>query len=165
MKINRMPDADYNQQCDGGRPACAACIKRSEACVYTVEPDLSRTENLRRRFDQLQVKADQSEKLLGFLQTKPEGEALEILRRMRHDRYDAPSLLRYIQDGELLIQQPRRGEAGKSTFVVAPGISLLNDEESDHMDYARSARQNRGSLDNVDPCLRNSPDSRANSYG
>ena len=142
------------------RPTCAPCEKRGERCLYTVEPDLSRSENLRRRYIQLKDKADQSDELLHFLRTRPESEALDILRRMRNNEPTVSSLLRHIKDGELLIRPPQR-EANKSTFIVAPGVFILNSDEVHEQDQRlrsllRSENASR-SLDTLDPSLRALP--------
>ena len=63
------------------------------------------------------------------------------------------SLLRYIKDGELLIQRSH-AEATMSTFVVSPGVSILNSDGLERDQRPRSLNQNEMALDTLDPLLR-----------
>lgn len=72
---------------------------------------------------------------------------------MRHDHFDVASLLRYIKDGELLIQ-PSHAEATKKTFVVSPGASTLGCAGFGQDQRPGSLTQNKMAISTLDPLLR-----------
>ncbi|POR32982.1 Uncharacterized protein TPAR_06825 [Tolypocladium paradoxum] len=78
--------------------ACSACqrAKTKIACEYDAEPNQSRASSRREVDEQLR-------ELYTFLRTRPWGEALEILRRVRESE-DPLAVLRFVKDGDLLLQ-------------------------------------------------------------
>lgn len=75
--------ARTNAQCDGHRPSCARCAKKSATCRYDVEPDISRLTSIRKRTEALQAELDLSKKLINHMHTCSDTEAQEIIRRLR----------------------------------------------------------------------------------
>ncbi|KAK2040168.1 hypothetical protein LZ31DRAFT_558122 [Colletotrichum somersetense] len=66
--------------CDGERPVCDSCSRRSLSCVYSA--DTSR-KALKLQISQLQQEVDDSKALIERLRILPESEALEALRALR----------------------------------------------------------------------------------
>ncbi|KAK2031992.1 hypothetical protein LX32DRAFT_237142 [Colletotrichum zoysiae] len=66
--------------CDGERPVCDSCSRRSLSCVYSA--DTSR-KSLRLQISQLQQEVDDGKALIERLRILPESEALEALRALR----------------------------------------------------------------------------------
>jgi hypothetical protein len=71
------------EQCDGHRPSCARCARKSAACEYDVEPDTSRLASIRQRTEALQTEVDLLHKLVRYIHTCSNIEAQEGFRRLR----------------------------------------------------------------------------------
>lgn len=75
-----------HSQCDGVRPTCGRCQRKSIPCVYETEPDEFRITALRRRYAELAQSSADNEALLILLRQRSRPKALEILDRIRnHD--------------------------------------------------------------------------------
>ncbi|KAL6704951.1 hypothetical protein ACN47E_007496 [Coniothyrium glycines] len=86
-------------KCDGQRPECSKCIASASECVYA--PTVAR--KIRQRYTQLQAQRNSYEDLVNLLRDIPEGDFLDILRRIRAGD-DAHDILRHVQGGNLLMQ-------------------------------------------------------------
>jgi len=91
-------------QCDGKRPACSSCINHGGTCVYlSADPNESRATAIKRKFSEVQERMSSHEELYVMLKTRSEAEVAEILRRIRAG-IDVEAILRYVKDGDLLLQ-------------------------------------------------------------
>jgi hypothetical protein len=81
------------EQCDGHRPSCARCAKKSA----TVGPDTSRSTSIRQRAEALQTELDLLHKLIRYIHTCSNIEAQEGFRRLRacEDPLDVAKSLSY----------------------------------------------------------------------
>ncbi|PVH92895.1 hypothetical protein DM02DRAFT_604691 [Periconia macrospinosa] len=86
-------------KCNGHRPKCNQCVTRVTDCQYA-ETD---SRQIRRRYDQLKEKHNAHEELIEMLQTMPEREAMEILRRIRAGD-NVQAILQHVQEGNLLME-------------------------------------------------------------
>lgn len=86
-------------RCDGNRPSCWPCRERHVACVYPS----AHPEALKKAYAELSQEKAQYEGIYKFIQTRPRAEADEIFRRIRAG-VDVGSLLRFIEDGDLVAQ-------------------------------------------------------------
>jgi hypothetical protein len=71
------------EQCDGHRPSCARCARKSANCEYDVEPDTSRLTSIRQRAEALQTELDLLHKLIRYIHTCSNIEAQEGFRLLR----------------------------------------------------------------------------------
>jgi hypothetical protein len=71
------------EQCDGHRPSCARCAKKSATCEYGVEPDMSRLTSIRQSIEALQTELDLLHGLIRYIHTCSDIEAQEGFRRLR----------------------------------------------------------------------------------
>jgi hypothetical protein len=91
-------------QCDGRRPACAACSNNGGSCTYlSADPNESRSSAIKRKYDEAQDRVSGHEQLYLLLKTRSPPEVTEILRRIRAG-IDVETILRYVRDGDLLLQ-------------------------------------------------------------
>ncbi|KAG7137653.1 Oleate activated transcription factor 3 like protein [Verticillium longisporum] len=74
-------------RCDGQRPSCQACLKRSKTCVYTEKPARGASDTT----------MAESYEVLQLLKAAPEPEALDILRMLRANR-DPSAVLAVLKD-------------------------------------------------------------------
>ena len=84
-------------------PSCSACSSRNVQCVYTSDPNVTRTLATKRKYEALEEDLTAIRELYAHLQSRPNREATEIFQRIRSGA-DPISVLRFIQDGDLLIQ-------------------------------------------------------------
>lgn len=85
-------------KCNGQRPSCSKCIASASECVYA--PTAAR--NIRRRYSQLQAQRNAYEDLVNLLRNIPEGDSLDVLRRIRSGD-NAHDILRHVEGGSLLM--------------------------------------------------------------
>jgi hypothetical protein len=71
------------EQCDGNRPSCARCARKSAACEYDVEPDTSRLASIQQRTEALQTELGLLHNLVRYIHTCSDIEAQEGFRRLR----------------------------------------------------------------------------------
>jgi len=70
-------------QCDGQKPSCSTCLRKSVKCMYEIDGDLRRVDHLRRKNTALTEKCNGLEQLLTCLQSCNEHEAATLLQRVR----------------------------------------------------------------------------------
>ncbi|THV81116.1 hypothetical protein D6D27_08641 [Aureobasidium pullulans] len=70
-------------KCSGERPMCMLCQQRGQTCIYDSEAGISRVEAVRRRNKELAERNSDFDLVFNALQTTPEPEAFEHLRRLR----------------------------------------------------------------------------------
>jgi hypothetical protein len=81
------------------RPTCSRCQALRTECVYEAQEGESRWSALRRRKRDVEADRDDLRELLGFLQQRPEAEALDIFHRIRTSGFDdLLRLIRYARD-------------------------------------------------------------------
>ncbi|KAF2186137.1 hypothetical protein K469DRAFT_726495 [Zopfia rhizophila CBS 207.26] len=93
-------------KCATERPRCEECQKRNTCCIYedtAVSASSPHIPATKRKHDQLQAQFSAYEELYNLLQTRPDNVATEIFRRIRQGA-DVQSILRHVQDGDLLLQ-------------------------------------------------------------
>lgn len=87
-------------------------------CEYDIEPNVSRKGALKKKNVSLQEDMGRMLELYEYIRTRPAPEVEEIVRRIRANA-DPFAVLRFIQDGDLLLQRPLsspRAKLGKLPF-------------------------------------------------
>ena len=95
--------ADRVPQCNAARPACSFCVSAGVNCVYSTSQDETHSQALKRKLSELNEKETTFEQIFEHLRDRSEEEADEIVKRIRAGA-DPESILRYINDGDLLLQ-------------------------------------------------------------
>ncbi|KAI9154761.1 Nitrogen assimilation transcription factor nirA [Paramyrothecium foliicola] len=90
-------------KCSAERPTCDQCLKIGTDCVYETRETETVQQARRRKLDEAVFRSDAFEKLYQYLRTKTEDEAAVIVRKLR-EGIDIDSLLRHVEDGDLLLQ-------------------------------------------------------------
>lgn len=105
-------------KCDGNRPICARCSRSDSHCVY--EAEMNETYGLarKRKYEQIRGDLDDMNELYNYLRTKSHVEATEILRRVRL-AVDPRVVLRFIRDGDLLMEASLAARRGADPAVIA----------------------------------------------
>ncbi|KAH6642661.1 hypothetical protein C7974DRAFT_385900 [Boeremia exigua] len=88
---------------DGVRPVCWECQRRATACHYAAHLSETQGQAVKRRHNLLQRQNDAYAELIVLIQTRPDNESLEILRRIKMGA-DVEDILRHVRDGDLLVQ-------------------------------------------------------------
>ncbi|KAF2692176.1 hypothetical protein K458DRAFT_286529, partial [Lentithecium fluviatile CBS 122367] len=86
-------------RCDGARPTCSECASRSTECRYSE----TEARQIRKKFQRLRDRRTAHGELVDLLQTLPESDAFEILRRIRAGE-NAEGIVRHVQEGNLLME-------------------------------------------------------------
>ncbi|KAK3293676.1 uncharacterized protein B0H64DRAFT_364455 [Chaetomium fimeti] len=92
-------------KCNGRRPVCSVCAANGGICVYylSADPNESRPSAIKRKYGEAQDRVSSHEQLYHLLKTRTQPEVTEILHRIRAG-IDVESILRYVRDGDLLLQ-------------------------------------------------------------
>jgi hypothetical protein len=119
---------------------CTTCAAAGlQECEYDGDPDLTRAAALRKRNDELQRQIALYDQLFTVLSGRSEAESIDILRRIRRAniRTDLEELVRFINDGDLLVQLSTAGNAAEveagmprataETLVASDEITALLD--------------------------------------
>ncbi|KAI3571860.1 hypothetical protein IWW34DRAFT_824616 [Fusarium oxysporum f. sp. albedinis] len=101
-------------KCNGARPTCSQCRAKHIDCVYRQTPE----GNYKQRLEALQV-SHPAAIVYRAIQTRPEAEAHEIVRRIRAGT-DAETMAHQLSTADLLLQWNENDEAGK---VSVPPLS------------------------------------------
>ncbi|KAI0023970.1 hypothetical protein F4780DRAFT_686584 [Xylariomycetidae sp. FL0641] len=93
-------------KCDGRRPRCYRCARKTTECVYASDAAAGETTRrvaaLQRRFDALEDETRRLRRLFAFLRDRPEAEALTIFMRVRGAASPLDVLFE-VQDADLLV--------------------------------------------------------------
>ncbi|KAH6697221.1 hypothetical protein F5X68DRAFT_226609 [Plectosphaerella plurivora] len=122
-RIACTPCRRRKSKCDGRRPVCTTCAAAGlQECEYDGDPDLTRAAALRKRNDELQRQIALYDQLFGVLSSRSEAESIDILRRIRRAnvRTDLEELVRFINDGDLLVQLSTAGAAAAELEAGMP---------------------------------------------
>jgi hypothetical protein len=90
-------------KCSGQRPVCRRCAQHRIACEYATQPGESRSKALKRSYDELEDRAAAQAKLLELLASLPEGQAQQVLQRIRSGT-DVVTICNQVMAGDVLMQ-------------------------------------------------------------
>ncbi|KAG7424683.1 Nitrogen assimilation transcription factor nit-4 [Fusarium oxysporum f. sp. raphani] len=85
------------------RPSCSTCIAAGRECRYAAHPHELQSAAIKRKYDELQERMIDHEKLYDTLRTRQPVEVEEILRRIQAGG-DVKSVTEDIQEGDLLLE-------------------------------------------------------------
>ncbi|KAB5539349.1 hypothetical protein GE09DRAFT_315696 [Coniochaeta sp. 2T2.1] len=120
-----------HHQCDGNRPSCNACLRRSTECRFEAEPKETHVQALKRKFDSLQGEASSLQQVYELLRTRPEAEALSIFHKIR-DGESHESILQFVRHGDLLLQLSlTSSEASPRTGKFSSGDTVASSVQSE----------------------------------
>ncbi|EUC36282.1 hypothetical protein COCVIDRAFT_111061 [Bipolaris victoriae FI3] len=118
-------------RCNGDRPVCLECTKRSTSCHYATRSAETQGQALKRKYDALHAENEAYSELFNLIKTRPDDESLEILRRIKTGT-DVKDVLRRIKEADLLMQlnpsNPEPDVKHQYTLPLVSGIPahLLN---------------------------------------
>ena len=90
-------------KCNGERPVCIECVKRSTSCHYATRSSETQGQALKRKYDALEAENEAYVELFKLIRTSSDSESYELLRRVRKG-HDVEDVLREIKEADLLIQ-------------------------------------------------------------
>jgi hypothetical protein len=128
-------------KCDGIRPVCTCCTQKDTDCVYELGPNEKPSQAMKRKNEEMQGELTNLRQLYDFLRLRPEGEAMEILRRIRMNPSDTPpsqriqELADFVRHGDLPIRPssnppPSPYQHDLAHSVTLPPIRLALDSPS-----------------------------------
>lgn len=90
------------KQCDGGRPACAVCLKKATECSYDTDINESRSKTLKRKNEELALRIQHLELVFNYIRTGSEHEVAELVSRVRNSD-DFEGIVALINQSSLLL--------------------------------------------------------------
>ncbi|RMZ67229.1 hypothetical protein GMOD_00001121 [Pyrenophora seminiperda CCB06] len=90
-------------KCNGSRPVCLECLRRSTPCHYAARSTETQGQALKRKYDALQSENEAYTELFNLIRTGSENESHEIVRRIKMGT-DVREVLKHIKEADLLIQ-------------------------------------------------------------
>ncbi|WYZ39173.1 hypothetical protein EsH8_III_001087 [Colletotrichum jinshuiense] len=112
-------------KCDGHRPVCSLCAALGRTCCeYDAGPDVTRFAALKYKHEELQRRVGLFEELFHLLSTRSEGEAFEIIRRMRTANMETglDDLVKFIKNADLLVQLASNQSERTTPAMDTPGL-------------------------------------------
>jgi hypothetical protein len=97
-------------KCNGDRPTCSECIKRSTSCFYATRSTETQGQALKRKYDALQREHDVYTELFELIRKSSDEDSLEILRRIRIGT-EVEDVLNHIKEADLLMRLTVRNKA------------------------------------------------------
>ncbi|KAM7209353.1 hypothetical protein V8F20_000403 [Naviculisporaceae sp. PSN 640] len=97
------PCRKRKSRCDGQRPSCTACVERGTNCEFQTNAAETHTQALKRKFNELQDRTSAHEQIFDILRSRPEKDAIEVLKRIRQG-VDAATILRHVTVGNIMLQ-------------------------------------------------------------
>jgi hypothetical protein len=118
-------------KCNGERPMCIECVKRSTSCHYATQSSETQGQALKRKYDALQAENKAYVELFKFIKTSSDSESHELLRRIRRG-HDVEDVLKNIKEADLLIQlnphpEPRSQITLPSLASILPKRMSMSD--------------------------------------
>lgn len=112
-------------KCNGQKPSCSACLKQNVLCEYN---EFRASKQAVENYARLQhAKLETFQQLFDQLQSRSEPDALGILQRIRRGN-DPDSVLRLMQDGDLLMQPWLASAAPSNLSTKSPVWSFAQRE-------------------------------------
>ncbi|USP80776.1 hypothetical protein yc1106_08050 [Curvularia clavata] len=138
-------------KCNGSRPVCLECIKRSTSCHYATRSAETQGQALKRKYDALQAENEAYAELFNLIKTRPDDESHEILRRIKMGS-DVMDVLRRIKEADLLMQlnpstpPPKPDIKHRYTLPLMSGIPahLLNPDPDYHPEVPSDSTDRNG---------------------
>ncbi|KAI2777167.1 hypothetical protein F4815DRAFT_495498 [Daldinia loculata] len=100
---------ETGHHCTAERPRCSVCVERQTPCEYTTLPTETHLRAQKRKLTDLEIKCQAYEDLFGIMRSRPDEETTQVLQRLRMGE-DAQSIVKAIQDGDLLLQLSHKPE-------------------------------------------------------
>jgi hypothetical protein len=116
-------------KCTGDRPVCLECARRSTTCEYDTRSTETQGQALKRKLVALQRESATYVELYNLIRTRPEKEALEIVRRIKTSP-DVEDVLRRIKEADSLIQLNTRPEIRKEYSLSYINTALSQSSDS-----------------------------------
>ncbi|KAK2013521.1 hypothetical protein LZ32DRAFT_647039 [Colletotrichum eremochloae] len=96
-------------KCSAGQPKCSRCVAKGVECRYNADPSESRITSLKRRHDEMTHRKDSLEYFFAAMQSMPEGQAYDSLKRIRSGT-STDDIVREIEAGCLLVEFASQGD-------------------------------------------------------
>ncbi|KAI0596077.1 hypothetical protein F4775DRAFT_566407 [Biscogniauxia sp. FL1348] len=96
-------------KCSAERPRCATCIERQTHCEYTTLPTETHLKAQKRRLSDLELRSQAFDDFLNVIQSQPEHESIQILKRVRAGA-NTQEVLKLIHEASLLLQVVQKPE-------------------------------------------------------
>ncbi|RII13192.1 hypothetical protein CUC08_Gglean004492 [Alternaria sp. MG1] len=115
-------------KCDGERPACVECTKRSASCHYATRSAETQYQALKRKFKVLQAENEAYAELFEMIKTSSDSDSRELMRRVKMGG-EAEDVLKRIKDADLPVQlYPRVDDGSKVQYTLPSLASVVRDK-------------------------------------
>lgn len=121
-------------KCDGRKPSCASCLRKGTKCVYEVDGDCRRVDQLRRRNTALTERCLGLEHLLTCLRSCDESEAAELLQRVRTGE-DVTDTVNFARNGHFQSQ----GTGERTAYTQLSKSTVATAQRSRHSSWKASS--------------------------
>jgi len=126
--VSILPTKTCWHQCSGDRPKCYLCVSRQIECFYSTSIEETRSQAVKRRYNELETRKTDLERIYQALQLRSEADAQAVLLKIRRGD-DLEVIARHIDFGDLLIQvslQPETKYRYEFPFISSMPTHLLH---------------------------------------
>jgi hypothetical protein len=112
-------------KCNGERPTCLECTKRSTSCHYATQSAETQNQALKRKFKLLQAENEAYAELFELIKTSSDSESRELMLRVKMGG-EVEDVLKRIKEAESFIQSnPRLDDASRAQYVLPSLASVV----------------------------------------
>jgi hypothetical protein len=112
-------------KCNGERPACIECTKRSTLCHYATQSAETQNQALKRKFKLLQAENEAYAELFELIKTSPDSKSRELMRKVKMGG-EVEHVLKRIKEADVLVQSyPRVGDASRAQYALPSLASVV----------------------------------------
>ncbi|CAN9356267.1 unnamed protein product [Alternaria alternata] len=111
-------------KCDGERPACIECTKRSTSCHYATRSAETQNQALKRKFKVLQAENEAYAELFELIKTSSDTDSRELMRRVKMGG-EVEDVLKRVKEADLLIQSSPRVDGGSRLQYALPSLASV----------------------------------------
>lgn len=111
-------------KCNGERPTCLECTKRSTACHYATQSAETQNQALKRKFKLLQAENEAYTEFFELMKTGSDSENRELMRSVKMGG-EIEDVLNRIKEADLLVQLNPRVEDGSRVQYILPSLASV----------------------------------------
>ncbi|CAN9356720.1 unnamed protein product [Alternaria alternata] len=111
-------------KCNGERPTCLECAKRSTSCHYATQSAETQNQALKRKFKLLQAQNEAYTELFELVKTSSDSENQELMRRVKMGG-EVEDVLKRVKEADLLIQSSPRVDDGSRLQYALPSLASV----------------------------------------
>ncbi|CAN9402148.1 unnamed protein product [Alternaria alternata] len=111
-------------KCNGERPACVECTKRSTSCHYATRSAETQNQALKRKFKVLQAENEAYAELFELIKTSSDSDSRELMRRVKMGG-KIEDVSKRVKEADVPVQLHPRVDGGSKVQYTLPSLASV----------------------------------------